>query len=344
MKKILCLILSAILIISTMSVLATAVNVPEITLKANKQQAKKDDTVIATIQVSKDSDICAATIELLYDSERFQVVSATANGTFSMEEVNSKKTGVVRYAATQMDGITKAATLFTVELKVVKPNGKLSLGIKEICVGSGNDIENVTSQVKANYEKLPEVIVACNHSMTDVVLREPTCENNGEKVRKCKHCDMVAETETIKATGHAFGEWTIVKEPTCDKTGEKVRKCKNCNSKTETEVIRAKGHTPGEWIVVKEATEEETGKRIRKCSVCGEIVNELTIPKVPKERIKGDVDGNGEVTAKDARMVLQYSVGNKTFTLSQILLADVNGDYQVTSLDARKVLQMSVGM
>lgn len=55
--------------------------------------------------------------------------------------------------------------------------------------------------------------------------------------------------------------------------------------------------------------------------------------------IKGDVDGDGKVTASDARLILRASVGLETLDLER---ADVDGDGKITSADAREALRTAV--
>lgn len=56
----------------------------------------------------------------------------------------------------------------------------------------------------------------------------------------------------------------------------------------------------------------------------------------------GDVNENGLVTSIDARYVLQYVVGDKELSDSQLAVADMNGDGNVTAIDARMILEMAV--
>ena len=53
----------------------------------------------------------------------------------------------------------------------------------------------------------------------------------------------------------------------------------------------------------------------------------------------GDIDGNGQVTAMDARTVLQVVAGIKTITEEQMVRADMNGDGEISAIDARWILQ-----
>ena len=58
----------------------------------------------------------------------------------------------------------------------------------------------------------------------------------------------------------------------------------------------------------------------------------------------GDVDGDGQLTASDARASLRAAVGLDTLTEAQQKSADADGDGQVTSSDARLILRAAVGL
>ena len=55
----------------------------------------------------------------------------------------------------------------------------------------------------------------------------------------------------------------------------------------------------------------------------------------------GDVDLDGKVTAKDARLALRVSAKLETLTATQLRLADLNSDGIVTAAEARKILRVS---
>ena len=55
----------------------------------------------------------------------------------------------------------------------------------------------------------------------------------------------------------------------------------------------------------------------------------------------GDIDGNGKITASDARMILRVSAKLDKIDDDKMNLADVNGDKKITASDARTVLRMS---
>ena len=58
----------------------------------------------------------------------------------------------------------------------------------------------------------------------------------------------------------------------------------------------------------------------------------------------GDVDGDGNVTAADARLALRASVGLEELTDAQKNAADIDGDGNITAADARSILRKSVGL
>ena len=138
-----------------------------------------------------------------------------------------------------------------------------------------------------------------------------TCTTDGKtEGSHCSVCGAVIKAqETIKATGHKFGNWTTTKSATCTESGTQIRKCETCGA-TESKSLSAKGHTEvvdkaipatcttdgktegshcsvcgavikaqetikatghkfGNWTTTKSATCTESGTQIRKCETCG---------------------------------------------------------------------------
>lgn len=60
--------------------------------------------------------------------------------------------------------------------------------------------------------------------------------------------------------------------------------------------------------------------------------------------LKGDVDGNGKVTASDARIALRAAANLDKLEGRAALAADFNGDEKLTSADARLILRFSAGL
>ena len=60
--------------------------------------------------------------------------------------------------------------------------------------------------------------------------------------------------------------------------------------------------------------------------------------------IKGDVNGDGKITAIDALWVRQSSAGVRVLTEQQKAAADVNGDGKINAIDALWITQKSAGV
>lgn len=71
----------------------------------------------------------------------------------------------------------------------------------------------------------------------------------------------------------------------------------------------------------------------------------LSIQAICNEPIelKGDVNKDGKVNARDAKLILQYYTKKATFTEEQKQLADVNEDGRINARDAKLILQYYTG-
>lgn len=71
----------------------------------------------------------------------------------------------------------------------------------------------------------------------------------------------------------------------------------------------------------------------------------MAVPFTSFAATKGDVDGNGEISAVDARLILQVVAGlKKEADLKNAAGADVDGKSGITAVDARIVLQIVAGL
>ncbi|MBR3868079.1 MAG: leucine-rich repeat protein [Clostridia bacterium] len=102
-------------------------------------------------------------------------------------------------------------------------------------------------------------------------------------------------------------------------------------------------HTPGEWQVTTPAQVGVDGLEQLRCTVCGKILDERVIPALsdPITFTPGDLNGDGKITASDARAALRISAKLDTPTEEQFMTADVNGDEKITASDARIILRVS---
>lgn len=73
------------------------------------------------------------------------------------------------------------------------------------------------------------------------------------------------------------------------------------------------------------------------------VITQQTI-KIPPKWIPGDFNGDGKVTAADARKILRASAGLEDMTADEKMRADVNSDGKVTASDARDALRESANL
>ena len=180
-----------------------------------------------------------------------------------------------------------------------------------------------------------------------------TCKTTGVMIYTCSVCKTI-KTEMIAATGHKLMK-TAAKTATCTDAGNvEYYTCSVCKktfsdakgTKEITEVtVKATGHSFGEWEVTKEATVKEEGTETRMCSKCG-IEETRSIAKLEITYTLGDVDGDGNISAADARLALRRSVGLETYEegSTAFLACDVDLDGNVSAADARLILRASVGL
>ena len=143
---------------------------------------------------------------------------------------------------------------------------------------------------------------------------EPSCTDEGQRVKKCTICQKILETEsipkltehnykeeittpatcttagvktftcvcgdsyteTIKATGHSLKQIKV--EATCLENGKSCYQCQKCFIEYGVTVIPSRGHTVGEWETTVEPGCETEGTKVKKCTVCGEILETEAIP------------------------------------------------------------------
>lgn len=118
----------------------------------------------------------------------------------------------------------------------------------------------------------------CKHEFGEIRITQPaTCEKNGIKKKTCKKCGYV-EAEIIDKLEHDYEE-IILKEATCTEAGEKEYVCRNDSTHAYTEEIPALGHDWTDGAVEKEATCTEDGiSSAAQCKKCGAKKEASRIP------------------------------------------------------------------
>ncbi len=195
---------------------------------------------------------------------------------------------------------------------------------------------------KACGEKVAETIAKLGHSYGEAkIVTEATCRLPGLKVSTCANCKD-EKREIIPMLEHNYADPIVTEEPTCAKVGKQKEVCIDCDYVKTTEIPMLE-HTVGEWEVTKKPTKTEEGEKVKKCTVCNTVLEKEVLPKLP-EFTKGDITGDGEVKALDARNALKINAGMMEATPELIQAGDVTGDGQITALDARWILQHVAGL
>ena len=124
--------------------------------------------------------------------------------------------------------------------------------------------------------------------------------------------------------------------PTCTEEGYICYECAKCGEIRQEAVPPTGEH---DWQETERQMQNDGSVVVIKtCSVCGNEIKEI------EERLKGDVDSDGEVTAADARLALRASVGLESFEAGSaaFLGADCTGDGVIKPADARLILRRYV--
>lgn len=183
------------------------------------------------------------------------------------------------------------------------------------------------------------ITVTAAHNWEDVkVNKAATCKEAGSKDVKCKDCKETATVEIPKLAEHKWNNGEVTQAATCGAEGVKTFTCTVCSEKKTEKIAAAGEHKWGEWSVVIPATPLTKGTKARECSVCGKKDTATFEYEEPKA-VLGDVNGDGKITAVDARLVLQHVAELKVFTEAEAKAADMNEDGKVTAVDARLMLQ-----
>ena len=109
------------------------------------------------------------------------------------------------------------------------------------------------------------------HAYTMEEITQPTCEEEGVKIKKCLCGDT--QTETIAAKGHAWNLGETV-DPVCGKEGRKIYNCSNC-FETRNESVPALEHEYTEYLIQEiSCTQDKIVKYT--CVKCGNYYTNTT--------------------------------------------------------------------
>ena len=190
--------------------------------------------------------------------------------TVSGGTVTGKKAGTVTITAKTTNGLTANA-----QIKVVSGHtfGTWTTTKNATCTQVGTKSRKCTVCGKTE----TQTIAKTGHkSVTDKAI-PATCTTDGKtEGSHCSVCGAVIKAQdTIKATGHKFGNWTTTKSATCTESGTQIRKCENCGA-TESKSLSAKGHTEVVDKAIPATCTTDGKTEGSHCSVCNTVIKAQT--------------------------------------------------------------------
>ena len=143
--------------------------------------------------------------------------------------------------------------------------GELNKGWVATYTPGTHDLDNATPNSLTYKDDNGNLTTSSNDQ--PIVKLEPTCTEDGHRAGF-----MIGNTqvggETLKATGHSMGDYTVFKAATCTEAGEERAYCKNNCGHYETKDILPQGHSFTKYISDGNATYASDGTKTAKCDHC----------------------------------------------------------------------------
>ncbi len=183
-----------------------------------------------------------------------------------------------------------------------------------------------------------------------VVLNDSTCIAEGEEVRYCSECGMVAESRKIEKKEHTIVEEK--KDATCEEDGYIIKKCSVCNQEFGRTELGATGHNP--IHETKAATCTENGYDRYVCDTCKKVLSETILyatghKNTVEQHQDATCEENGydRVFCNDCQQVVSETVipatGHKnTVNQHQDATCEENGYDRVFCNDCQQVISETI--
>lgn len=158
------------------------------------------------------------------------------------------------------------------------------------------------------------------------------------------------KTYTMPNSTYAKGIYSIIfpdgiqLKATKGTIGEKYIKevSEDCYYYNNNQIVSTREH--GEWKsrivkrILPTATQEGSYVEELVCTRCNKVIQDT----LHNTRL-GDINEDGKINTRDARIILLVYIGKEELTENQRTLADVNGDGKINTKDARQILLKYIG-
>ena len=139
----------------------------------------------------------------------------------------------------------------------------------------------------------------------------PTCTEHGyTEGIECSVCHEILTAPTeIPATGHSYGDWTIIKEATCTEEGLKQRTCTVCDTMEEETVPMTEHDWESDFTIDQQPTATENGSKSIHCKNC-DAVKDVTVINATAD--SNNMDQNNTVspqTGDNTQLYIYIAIG-----------------------------------
>ena len=277
MKRIISIVLTCILLLSSVQLVSFAANGNstgnEPCIIMSSKTANPGDSVEISVEIVNNPGIALISFALDYDKSAITSITKSANGKL-FEDINyASKCLMENDTNVTDDGLL---VKFTVELADDVDLGDYSIGMLGFkCYNYDEEKVNVTLESCV-------ITVVCPHTnKTQVPAKAPTClENGNEEYYICNYfdCDAIFDSKGVETTleavtvaklGHSFTDYKSDGNATCLEDGTKTAKCDRCDvTETITDKDSALGHSFTNYVSNDDATCTADGTKTAQCDRC----------------------------------------------------------------------------
>lgn len=293
MKKLISILLSIVMLISSMSIGITTYAQESLTITGNKISAKIGDTIEVPVAISEEKEFLGFGFEISYDSSILTPISvapdsALSDGIFNDSIGTEAYSNPFRVAWAGSNSKALSGTLFTVSFSVIGADNT-EISVSTLPYDTYDAEYNKIIIDKANIE----VSVGHNH-IYSVITVPATCLSTGVVTKTCDVCGEV-QNEIIPALNHEFDVKTV--SGTCISNGTISYTCKNCGY-SYSEIT---GKIPHRYVLttVSNSTCTENGYKLYTCSFCGATKKEI-------------ISATGHSVVNDPAVAATYEKAGKT--------------------------------